>query len=260
MTINIPHGTQPVPLDDILAQLLDAHKRGELRVTKIKQYRQPVDAYTVEFEVVPLLAGSSANWPKAISPSSGPTGHIGPTGATGTNAQTDDDDDTGIKNLGVSKHLITGFRDFDLVSLHEGFILTSRNNAYWRPRKKMVAYCTKRGIASEHDAPGEYCDCGIYAFSAPDHPDLIAQNKIWGEIAMWGEVLICETGYRAEYAYPTNLFMRDTGTKGVRYVASELEQTYGVPVFLVPERRGQTAAQIMQETLANIDILIPDHD
>ena len=237
----IPHGQQAAPLDDLFTEIFDAYTKCLLRPIRIDHHRNSRgDEYTIVLEAS-ILAQAPAqlqNFWSANSPY-GSQVQISPADA-----------DAGMKNLGVSKHVITGFRDFDLVSLHDGFVLASRNNAYWRPRKKMVAYCTKRGIAADHDAPGEHCDCGIYAFAKPDHPDLISQNKVWGEVAMWGEVLICESGYRAEYAYPTNLFMRDTGTKGVRYVASELEQAYGVPVFLVPERAGKTAAEIMMEILA----------
>lgn len=244
MSVRIPHGQQPDPLDDLLDQILDEVAKKNLFIEKISSYSSSGgEEFVVTFREAPLrMAATGPTGPRVLP---GPIGPTGATGATRSHAGAGS-----VKHLGTSRHLITGYRDFDLVSLHDGFILTSRNNAYWRPRKKMVAYCTARGLAADHDAPGEHCDCGIYAFSRPDDPDLISQNKVWGEIAMWGEVLICETGYRAEYAYPTNLFMRDTGTKGVRHVADELEQMYGVPVFLVRERQGKTAAQIMEEILA----------
>jgi hypothetical protein len=62
-------------------------------------------------------------------------------------------------------------------------------------------------------------------------------------------VLICESGYRAEFAYPKNIFIRDTGTKIIRTVARKLEELYGVPVVLMKERDGLPMREIIAQAL-----------
>lgn len=156
-----------------------------------------------------------------------------------------------VEDLGVGKEPIIGFRDFDIEHTDEGFLLMSRNGTPWWPRQKLRATCGGK-LFSEHDAPKEGCQCGIYAYAAPNNPNLKDRNVVWGEIAMWGDVLICETGYRAEFAYPLSLFVRDVGTKVVKFLRDSLEESYGVPVFMVEERDGKTAAEIMGEMVQSM--------
>ena len=75
---------------------------------------------------------------------------------------------------------------------------------------------------------------------------------IWGEVNLWGTVLVCPEGYRAQYAYPKTLFVRDVGTKLIRMFAENLEKAYGVPVHLVQEREGMTAGELMEAELKQL--------
>jgi hypothetical protein len=150
---------------------------------------------------------------------------------------------------------IVGYRDFKLVQGQLGYSLQSRNGAVWPHRRKMQGLCGGNPFAS-HDVPEPSCACGIYAYDDPGNTSLTRDNSfLWGEIAMWGEVLVCDTGYRAEFAYPTALFMRKAFTKNNRStrvmeaVREELEDNYGVPVFILAERASKTASQLMQEIL-----------
>lgn len=174
-----------------------------------------------------------------------------------------------IEKLPDSTEPVVGYRDFLLgspLAMYPMPALISRNKAPWPMREPMRAFC-KKGAFSDHDAPAENCECGIYAFNRPDHPDLSNNEVIWGEIAMWGEVLMCgdtplsgETviqGYRSEFAYPKTLFVRDTKTKSIRWLRDFLADSYGVPVFLVPERQGKTAGEIISEMLAE-ELAQPD--
>lgn len=154
-----------------------------------------------------------------------------------------------VKNLGVLKKYWVGYRDFK-TDLKDG-LLQSRNGHVWKSYEPLVAECTLKGVA--HDPPVEKCECGIYAYDAPDHKELKAEGGIWGEVALYGDVYRCESGFRAELAYPLSLFMKDHGTKAVRRLKEHLEQTYGIPVFLVSERSGQTAADIITEAVASPD-------
>ena len=74
------------------------------------------------------------------------------------------------------------------------------------------------------------CKCGIHAAetieAALKRSNMV--SHIVGRVALWGTVVECETGYRAEYAYPLELWLpyerKHPGT------AAAIEAAYGVPV------------------------------
>lgn len=150
---------------------------------------------------------------------------------------------------------VVGYRDFKLIQGQNGYSLQSRNGAVWPHRRKMVGLCNGNPFAN-HDVPEPTCQCGIYAYDNPVNPGMQSnQATVWGEIAMWGDVLVCDTGYRAEFAYPTALFLRkpfspnNKPTRALEALRDELENNYGVPVFILAERASKTAAQVMEEIL-----------
>lgn len=98
-----------------------------------------------------------------------------------------------------------------------------------------------------HDPPNENCTCGIYAvrteellefkrmatlpavirpadtaFSSPD-------SAVIGKVALWGKVIEHALGFRAEYAYPLELWIPDT----LYPFLEELHHLYGVPIHRV---------------------------
>ena len=145
---------------------------------------------------------------------------------------------------------LVGYRDFTFVKKGNQSrpLLLSRNGVPWPRYAPLVASCNGDPF-KEHDAPSVGCQCGIYAFNRPDHPELKTSSFMWGEIALWGKVLICPHGYRAEYAYPLNIFIKDVGTKTVRAFGEAIENQYGVPVHLVKERSGKKASEVMAEMI-----------
>jgi hypothetical protein len=165
-----------------------------------------------------------------------------------------------IKDLGVSIEPIVGYRDFYPDLTDDGSVLLySRNDVAWTPRKKLRAFCVNMqngGISGvnffRHDAPDPKCKCGIYAFDTPGHQDMKYSAYVWGEIYLWGEVLICDSGYRAEYAYPKTLFVLSNGTKTIRWMAEELERGYGVPVFIVNKKDGQSLSSVIDTALQQL--------
>jgi hypothetical protein len=104
----------------------------------------------------------------------------------------------------------------------------------WMPGKPMRAFCTVPDLSAfvdgkrlpPHDAPRMDCDCGIYAFS--DMDGLIdylgevaktlrsgsassenfdpARSLVAGAVYLWGRVVVCSSGYRAEFAYPARIY------------------------------------------------------
>jgi len=137
--------------------------------------------------------------------------------------------------------------------------LYSLNNTYWHPRVPMVAntkacmHCVGVGIAMEmrepelgHQAPGENCSCGIYAAKDFEHLkkhgywDAIGDDRVHGDIYLWGKICEHELGYRAQFAYPKNLTFR---LKELPWSMREVEQEittlteYGVDVYFQPSKK-----------------------
>lgn len=93
---------------------------------------------------------------------------------------------------------LTAYRAWKLVNNR----LLSLNNVPWLPKQAMVAECTKR---HEHTPPLVDCTCGIYAGKNLEHLHDIGyaqRGHLHGEVSMWGMVMDCSLGYRAQYAYP----------------------------------------------------------
>lgn len=100
-------------------------------------------------------------------------------------------------------------------------------SAEWKPRKEMRAKCTK-GLGGKHKAPNWDCECGIWAFSSLDN--LVAaigsgykEVKVIGQVELWGKIIETENGFRAERAYPKELWLLDNDLE-------ELGLIYDVPI------------------------------
>ena len=97
----------------------------------------------------------------------------------------------------------------------------------WPPRCELVAVCQRRRqfhrwLTAEvpHAAPGEGCQCGIYAASDPTRlrpyltghaADARSSGRLLGRVAgrvlLWGKVVECEHGWRASHAYPERIYL-----------------------------------------------------
>jgi hypothetical protein len=95
----------------------------------------------------------------------------------------------------------------------------------WQPRAATVAHCSN--WQSKHDAPHPKHECGVYAFREQvdaerkmieliayereyarredRHKDSVRRprsNWACGRVLLWGRVVECELGWRAQYGYP----------------------------------------------------------
>jgi hypothetical protein len=122
-----------------------------------------------------------------------------------------------------------------------------------------------------HDAPDEGCRCGIYAaataaeaaasVSDPARPRDGIVHHVIGRVSLWGTVVECERGWRAERAYPASLavpapvaqapkrhLLRPRRQRTPSRPAGEIARAlcaYGVPVELVAcETLGELAAAL----------------
>jgi len=105
----------------------------------------------------------------------------------------------------------------------------------WEPKKKVEAACIMSGRPTvsgtgDHPAPQKDCTCGFWAFKNVDMlPGAVAgqcndsQITVMGSVDLWGRVVETENGFRAQYAYPKELWLLEDHLE-------ELSWTYGVPV------------------------------
>jgi hypothetical protein len=123
---------------------------------------------------------------------------------------------------------ITGWRCWGLAKTDSGLLLASAGGTIWPARASLEAECDRH----DHDPPGAKCTCGIYALAKGEGFPYYAYDgktyAVYGEVALWGEVVHGTRGYRARYAYPKTLFLAH---KDWRF-AAPLRASYGVPVRL----------------------------
>jgi hypothetical protein len=155
---------------------------------------------------------------------------------------------------------IVGWRAWLVVERPAGLRLASVvQPTVWEPRHELRSDCLAnhrrlwafgRRRPGRHSAPEAWCTCGIYAstdaevagqyFLTPDveRPKVVA--GVIGLVSLWGRVLACSRGWRAEYAYPARICVpiraEDvSGLNGVEELAFSLAE-YGVPVEIVSHR------------------------
>jgi len=136
---------------------------------------------------------------------------------------------TEIKDRGLAIEPIVGIREFR-VDLDEEPTIYSFNGTPWPQRQPLYASCG-HDLFGDHEVPDPGCSCGIYAWHENQTSDV--NGKLYGEVYLWGDVLICQAGYRAEIAYPKSLTIRAVSTRSALRVRAGLELAYGVPVTIV---------------------------
>lgn len=136
-----------------------------------------------------------------------------------------------IKDLGTAIEPIVGYREFYVGIDPVGGepTLLSLNGTMWPPKRKLVAFCGN-DLLADHTSPHIDCNCGIYAWDANHR---CAGRPLQGEVSLWGDVLIGEYGYRAEYAYPRILHISpEIPIRNAEIVREGLEERYGIPVVI----------------------------
>jgi hypothetical protein len=77
--------------------------------------------------------------------------------------------------------------------------------------------------------------CGIYAVSEPEHLSSYPNyNRAVGTVSLWGKVVPGDKGYRAEFAYPKEVWIpcSPSEEKERTLVAAGLVDLYGIPVHV----------------------------
>jgi hypothetical protein len=157
---------------------------------------------------------------------------------------------------------ITAYRVFNV--FENGLLAGSAFIEPWPPFQPFVARCGTVSCegAGAHVRDGQFvsapvyaCACGIYAVKTlraalqrirtegQVHALQLRHfggpvGRAWGAVKIWGRVIEHESGYRAEFAYPSHLYCDDAT------LASRVAALYGVPCDYKPlEHRGPVTAR-----------------
>jgi hypothetical protein len=135
---------------------------------------------------------------------------------------------------------IVGYRVWTLSTMG----LKSLCGEQWHPAQSLKARCRASAVVGRaevvhdaHDVPQANCTCGIYAVKTLDHFRSAGYERfgICGEVFLWGKVVEHELGYRAQFAYPKNLFLSsDSLPFTLAEIQSRLKMltTYRIDIFV----------------------------
>jgi len=131
-----------------------------------------------------------------------------------------------------------GWRAWRIRDSGQSFVLTSATTTTeWVPGEPLEASC-ERG---SHLSPSAGCTCGVYASCQPGPaltflppyaravssiiaPAILGYDRVVaiGVVALWGEVVVCDWGWRAQFAYPTKIFV-PSSVKHYRRARAQVE-------------------------------------
>lgn len=107
----------------------------------------------------------------------------------------------------------------------------------WPTEVATRATCRRNEPCDE--APGEGCRCGYYGMAAEAFVTEMSRRTqppyaALGKVQLWGRTIICERGWRAEFAYPQEVYVpadAGWGEAEIEACARSLED-YRVPVYV----------------------------
>lgn len=118
---------------------------------------------------------------------------------------------------------VSGYRAWN-VPLFVDELRSVNQNAKWKPFERYEASC------SAAQCSGVSCSCGIYAFNkmALVQKEYMQTDRskryVYGECWLWGRVLECKDGYRAQFAYPKALVNNGA-------IAKRMAEVFGVKLL-----------------------------
>ena len=102
-----------------------------------------------------------------------------------------------------------------------------------------MAFPESWAMARDDTAPIVECGCGFYAFKTPPYLEAWLEHRkpniVIGEVYLWGKIVDCQYGYRAQYAYPKRFYSDDCECNGAYNNWSALRE-FNVPIEAMPER------------------------
>jgi len=135
----------------------------------------------------------------------------------------------------------------------------------WLPRRETVACCRSGEDAWSwfpHTAPHEDCRCGLCAARTPAQaasylagrrraPARHAVYALLGRVCLWGSVVECEQGWRAERAYPAALYLPALAPPASRGGLDRLLRRRGSAIGAAEVARGLSCYGVTVELIAS---------
>jgi len=139
-------------------------------------------------------------------------------------------------------HVLTAWRAWKVSGVSGELRLQALGGSHvWEPKQQINAKCNNSSgygftlsvggalkPITPHLAPAVDCSCGVWALKDLDR--LVAaigssygEIRVLGQVSLWGRVVETENGYRAQHAYPSELWLFDNSLE-------ELGAIYDVPV------------------------------
>ena len=161
---------------------------------------------------------------------------------------------------------LIGWRAWHIVPTPDGPRLHSiGRDVTWQPGREHHASCRRhqpwlrrRRAGRGHAAPATSCSCGVWAVQTPTHAasalDIYGRSwkpihRVLGRVSLWGTIVEHDRGWRAELAYPAELFIPRRRLHGpdvpdVDALAQALS-AYDVPIHVVEAgARGTLAREL----------------
>jgi hypothetical protein len=112
----------------------------------------------------------------------------------------------------------------------------------WAPGRKFSAEHSFDLGAKCHGLLRLDCSCGVYAFNDPrdaffylmkvrDRLLGMSVEVAMGTVSLWGKVVECESGYKAEYAYPRHIYLPASFARFLPVVSSAFGVGTGIYAF-----------------------------
>ena len=148
---------------------------------------------------------------------------------------------------------IVGYRGW---MLREGKLSSYAVDNFWIPQKTNRARCDEQTkfwgsrnfqsgpnliLHARNAVPVAECECGFYAFKALPYLMLWLEHVepliVIGEVYLWGKIVDCQYGYRAQYAYPKRFYSNSYEyEKACDNSIFVLLHEFNVPVEHMPEK------------------------
>ena len=140
--------------------------------------------------------------------------------------------------------------------LREGELSSYAVDNIWIPKQTNVARCggyehtkfwgphsmqsgPKLIPHASYEAPIAECGCGFYAFKTLPYLQAWLEHRkpniVIGEVYLWGKIVDCQYGFRAQYAYPKRFYSDGYECNGAHNNSSALRE-FNVPVEPMPKR------------------------
>lgn len=110
----------------------------------------------------------------------------------------------------------------------------------WEPGQPAIGNCSSVAMPSVGRGPG------LYALKESPR-----RGDVWGEVALWGDVVEHENGYRARYAYPVRLYV-NADASNAEIIARALREAYGVPAEVAQKQSTRDEELAMQMLAAHV--------